>query len=35
MKMIGHDHFICHSYSHFSVIAYTLLRSAEPISGNT
>ena len=20
MKMIGHDHFICHSYCHFSVI---------------
>ena len=20
MKMIGHDHFICHSYCHFSVL---------------
>ena len=21
MKMIGHDHFICHSYCHFSVLS--------------
>ena len=25
MKMIGHDHFICHSYSHFSVLSHILL----------
>ena len=25
MKMIGHDHFICHSYiRHFSVLSHTL-----------
>ena len=24
MKMIGHDHFICHSYCHFSVLSQTL-----------
>ena len=23
MKMIGHDHFICHSYCHFSVLFLT------------
>ena len=23
MKMIGHDHFICHSYCHFSVRAFS------------
>ena len=23
MKMIGHDHFICHSYCHFSVLSHT------------
>ena len=22
MKMIGHDHFICHSYCHFSVLSH-------------
>ena len=25
MKMIGHDHFICHSYCHFSVLSHILL----------
>ena len=24
MKMIGHDHFICHSYCHFSVLSHIL-----------
>ena len=23
--MIGHDHFICHSYCHFSVLSHILL----------
>ena len=25
MKMIGHDHFICHSYCHFSVLSHIIL----------
>ena len=24
MKMIGHDHFICHSYCHFSVLSHII-----------
>ena len=29
MKMIGHDHFICHSYCHFSVLSHILPKIAE------
>ena len=33
MKMIGHDHFICHSYCHFSVLSHILLGSPDKPGG--
>ena len=33
--MIGHDHFICHSYSHFSVLSHILLSDRTLRSGRS
>ena len=35
MKMIGHDHFIFHSYCHFSVLSHILLSDRTRRSGRT
>ena len=35
MKMIGHDHFICHSYCHFSVLSHILLSDRTLRSGRS
>ena len=35
MKMIGHDHFICHSYCHFSVLSHILLSDRTCVLGRS